>query len=243
MEKPELFKNGKRMDGRTLEETREVRIMSGVLKEAVGSAFVQWGGNKVIAGVYGPRECIPRHMANPYKAIIKCKYMMSPFASTEGHGRSGPNRRSIEISKVIREVFENVVLVNRFPKTQIDLNIDILQAEGGTRVAAITAAAVALADAGIPMRDMVSAISTGKIDGQLVVDLGKNEDNYGESDVPIAMRHRTKEILLLQMDGKLTKEELKKNLEMAEKACEMINKKQTDAIKAGYEKKEVEFKL
>lgn len=243
MEKPELFKNGKRMDGRTLEQTREVRVMSGVLKKATGSAFVQWGGNKVIAGVYGPRECIPKHMANPYKAIIKCKYMMSPFASMESHGRSGPNRRSIEISKVIREVFENVVLVNRFPKTQIEVNIDILQAEGGTRVAAITAAAVALADAGIPMRDMVSAISTGKIDGQLVVDLGKNEDNYGESDVPIAMRHRTKEILLLQMDGKLTKEELKKNLEMAEKACEIVNKKQMDAIKAGYEKKEVEFKL
>ena len=243
METPKLIINGKRVDGRSVEDLRNVRIETNVLNEADGSAFVEWGGNKVICGVYGPRECIPRHEASPYRALIKCRYSMSPFASLEEHGRSGPNRRSIELSKVIGEVFENVIIAEAFPKTQIDIYIDVLQAEGGTRVAAITAAAVALANAGIPMKDMVSGISVGKIDDHLVVDLGKAEDNYGQSDIPIAFAHRTKDILLLQMDGLLTKEEFVKVLEMAEKGAEKVHELQSGALKKNYEGVKEDVKL
>ncbi|MEM4272200.1 MAG: exosome complex exonuclease Rrp41, partial [Candidatus Bilamarchaeaceae archaeon] len=218
----ELLKDGKRLDGRGPRDLRKIRIEAGVLEEAAGSAYVEWGGNKIIAGVYGPRECIPKHGADPYKAILKVRYVMSPFASVDEHGRSGPNRRSIEISKVIKEAFEHVVLTNQFPRTQIDVYIEVLQADGGTRVASLTAAAVALADAGIPMRDIVSAVAVGKIDGTLVVDLGKNEDNFGESDVPIAITHRDKEIVLLQMDGLLTKEQLSEDIDAAMEATEKV---------------------
>ena len=239
-EEKKLIINGKRIDGRSPDDLRPLRIETGVLNEADGSAFVQWGGNKIVAGIYGPRECIPKHEANPYKALVKCRYTMSPFASKEEHGRSGPNRRSIEISKVIREVFENIVVAELYPMTQIDIFIDVLQAEGGTRVGAITAAAAALADAGIPMRDMVCGGAVGKADGTIVLDLGKEEDNFGESDVPMAISNRGKELLLIQMDGLLTKEELAIAIDKAMAASEKIHAMQTEAITKRYEKLESE---
>ena len=235
---PELIKDGKRVDGRTPEDMRDVKIEAGVLKEADGSAYVEWGGNKVICGVYGPRECIPKHEASPYKALVKCRYTMTTFASVEGHGRSGPNRRSREISKVLTEALESVVLANEFPKTQIDVDVIILQAEGGTRITALTAAMVALADAGVPMKDMISGVAVGKAGGVLCVDLGRDEDNYGESDIPVAFKARSKDIVLLQMDGLLTKDEISQVLDMAAAASEKLNGIQGEALRKEYERTE-----
>jgi len=241
-EEKKLMVDGKRTDGRTAEELRDIRIESGILKEANGSAYIEWGGNKIIAGVYGPRQCIPRHGASPYKARIKCRYMMSPFSSLEEHGRSGPSRRSTELSKVIREVFEELIIAEKFPNTQIDIYIDVLQANGGTRTASITVAAAALANAGIPMKDLVAAVAIGKADDNLVTDLNKDEDNLGQSDMPLAISHRDKKLLLVQMDGLLTKDEVKKMVEMAENSCEKVHEIQVNALKKVYEGGEREFK-
>jgi exosome complex component RRP41 len=231
-----LIIDGKRTDGRDMEDLRNLRIEVGVIPEADGSAFVEWGGNKIVCGVYGPRECIPRHGANPYHALIKCRYMMSPFASLEEHSRSGPSRRSTELSKVIREVFENLIIADKYPNTQIDIYIDVLQADGGTRTASVTAAAVALVNAGIPMRDMVSAVAVGKAGGMLALDLNKVEDNFGQSDMPIAISHRDRSLLLVQMDGLLTKEEIERIIGMAERGCDKVHEVQADALRRFYGK-------
>jgi len=237
--KMKLIVDGKRLDGRSLSDLRTpLAIRAGVLNKADGSAYIEWGNNKILAAVYGPKECIPRHDINPYKAVVRCRYAMSPFASFEEHGRTGPNRRSREISKVIQEVFENVILAEQFPKTAIDIFIEVLQADGGTRVAGLTAAAVALADAGIPMKDVVAGIAAGKIDGQIAVDFGKYEDNFGESDMPFAISLRTGEILLFQMDGMLTKDEIAKAIDMAFEGAKKVNELQVKALKARYVEKE-----
>ncbi len=230
----ELIVNGKRLDGRGLHDLRPIKIKVGVLEDADGSASVEWGGNKVVAGVYGPRECIPRHMENPYKAIVKCQYMMSTFCSLEEHGRMGPNRRSVEISKVIRQALENVIMVELFPKSQIEVYAIVLQADGGTRISALTAAVAALMDAGIPLRDTVIGVSVGKAGDKLIADLGKMEDNFGQSDVPIAFTNRDKDIVLLQMDGLLTKDELSKIIDLAFRKGEDINQLQRKAIENKY---------
>jgi exosome complex component RRP41 len=238
--KMQLIIDGKRTDGRGTEDLRDVRVEVGVIAEADGSSYVEWGGNKILCGVYGPRECIPRHAASPYHALVKCRYMMSPFASLEEHGRMGPSRRSTELSKVIREVFENLILAEKFPNTQINVYIDVLQANGGTRTASITAAAVALVNAGIPMKDMVASVAVGKAGGVLILDLNKFEDNFGQSDMPIAISHRDKKILLLQMDGLLTKQEIMDMVEMAERGCDKTHLVQADALKRFYERGEEE---
>lgn len=235
-EKPELIINGKRLDGRTPDQLRDIKIEVDVIKNAVGSAYIEWGNNKILAGVYGPKEALPKHVQDPEKAIIKCRYQMAPFSSLEDHGRTGPNRRSTEISKVTKEVFENVVMLSRFPGAEIDLYIDVLQADGGTRAAGITAASVALAASGIPMTDIPFAVSVGKVGDTLILDLNKIEDNYSDADMPVAISPRTGDIVLLQMDGNLTKEEVKRGVEMIKKAGEHISMLQREALKSSYQK-------
>ncbi len=234
LNKPKLIVDGKRIDGRDFNEMRKVKIVASPLKNADGSAYIEWGNNKILAAVYGPRETNPRHFADPTKAIIKCRYQMAPFSSLSDHGRTGPNRRATEISKVIKEVFENVVVLSDFPGSQIDIYMEILQGDGGTRAAALTAASVALAAAGIHMRDLVYAVSVGRIDDKMAIDFNMIEDNYSDSDMPLAISPRSNEILLLQMDGGLTKEQLSEGIKMAIDAGKTISKLQKDALMEVY---------
>ena len=230
-----LIKNGKRLDDRKSDELRPIKIEAGVLHRAEGSCYLEWGGNKVLAAVYGPREAVPRHTQNPLRAIVNARYNMAAF-SVDDRKRPGPDRRSREISKVISEALENIILLEKFPRASIDVNIEILDAEAGTRCAGLTAAAVALVDAGIPMKDIPVACAAGKIDGEVVLDLGKEEDNFGNADLPIAIAPRTGEILLLQMDGHLTQKEFDKALDLAIKGCKIIAELQKKAILEKYQK-------
>ena len=229
-----IDKDGKRLDGRKLDELRKIKIEAGVLHRAEGSCYLEWGGNKVLVAVYGPREAIPKHIQDPLKAIVNARYNMAAF-SVEDRKRPGPDRRSREISKVISEALEKVVLTEQFPRAAIDVNIEVLDAEAGTRCAGLTAASVALADAGIPMRDIPVACAAGKIEGQVVLDLGKEEDNLGDADLPVAISPRTGEILLLQMDGHLTLEEFDKALDLAIKGCHIISDIQKKTIMDKYQ--------
>jgi exosome complex component RRP41 len=172
-------------------------------------------------------------MQNPAKAIVQCKYNMISF-SVSDRKRPGPDRRSVEISKLISEAMEYVVFTENYPRTSIDVYIEVLQANAGTRCAGLVAAAVALADAGIPMKDIVPAVAVGKVNDQVVLDLNKEEDNYGQADLPIAIIPRTGEVLLMQMDGHLTQAEFDKGLEMGVKACQEIYELQKDALRRRY---------
>ena len=228
-----IDENGRRLDGRRPDEMRPLKIEAGVLKRADGSAYVEWGLNKVMAAVYGPRECHPRHMQNPERALVQCHYNMASF-SVDDRKRPGPDRRSHEISKIISEALTHVVFTEYFPRTSIDVYIEVLQANAGTRCAGLTAASVALADAGVPMRDIVASCAAGKVADTVVLDLGKEEDNFGQADIPVGYVPRTGEIVLLQMDGHLTQEEFDKGLHMAVEACKKISDLQRDALKRRY---------
>lgn len=228
-----IDEDGIRLDGRRFDELRPTRIEAGVLMRADGSAYMEWGKNKVLAAVYGPREAHPRHLQDPAKALVQCRYNMAPF-SVSDRKRPGPDRRSVEISKVISEAFAAVVFAEQFPRTSVDIFIEVLQADAGTRVAGLTAAAVAVADAGVPMRDLVVGCASGKIGGVVCLDLNKEEDNYGEADCPMAFVPRTGEIVLLQMDGHLTTAEFGKAMELSMKAGKTLVEKQRDALKRRY---------
>ena len=248
MEKPErLIVDGKRVDGRGPDDLRPITIKAHVLNSADGSALVKWGNTVVLAGVRGPRECVPKHVADPFKAVLKVRYNMAPFSSKDEHGRTGPNRRSIELSKIIRHVFENVIFLDMYPKTEIDIFIEVLQSDGGTRCAAITAASVALADAGIPMKDLVQAVAAGKVEDTIILDLNYLEDSAENgADVPITVAGRNKEILAFQMDGILTKEDFEKIFEKVFKAADRIKELQIKALEEVYfstEKGEVQKRI
>ncbi|MDH5441302.1 MAG: exosome complex exonuclease Rrp41, partial [Candidatus Bathyarchaeota archaeon] len=178
-EKPKLIdKKGLRVDGRKLDELRPIKLTVGSVDNADGSAYIEQGKNKIVAAVYGPRETHPRHLAQPDKAVLRCRYHMAPF-SVEERKSPAPSRREMELSKVIREALEPSIFLEQYPRTSIDLFIEVLQADGGTRCAGVTAASLALADAGIPMRDLMVACASGKVDGKIVLDLNDIEDKEG----------------------------------------------------------------
>ncbi|RZN56859.1 MAG: exosome complex exonuclease Rrp41 [Candidatus Methanomethylicota archaeon] len=232
MERKKLISDdGRRLDGRRFDEIRPIKFKIGILKNADGSAYIELGKTKVIVGVYGPRELHPKHLAVPDRCIIQARYHMAPFSVKERKSPA-PSRREIELSKVIREALEPAIFVELFPRTTIDIFAEVIQADGSTRCAAISAASLALADAGIPMRDLVASIAVAKVDNQLVLDVMDEEDKYGLSDMPIAMMPSKNVITLLQMDGMLTCEEFKKSLELAKKGCMEIYKKQKEALES-----------
>ena len=228
-----ISEDGIRHDGRRLDELRPIKMEVGVLKNADGSAYVEQGNTKVLAAVYGPRSLHPRHLAYPDKARVRCRYHMAPF-SVEVRKSPAPTRREIELSKVIREALSQAIFVEQFPATAIDVFIEVLEADGSTRCVGINAASLALADAGIPMKDLVAACAVGKVEGHLVVDLTDLEDKNGEVDMPFAMMYGRRKITLLQLDGVLSYEEFCKAVDMAVAACEKIYFMQKEALKQRY---------
>ncbi len=228
-----LDAEGRRIDGRRLDELRPIQIRAGPLPQADGSAFVEWGANKVMAAVYGPREVHPRHLQQSTKAVIQCRYNMAAF-SVDERKRPGLDRRSQEISKVIAEAFESVVFAEEFPRTSIDVYIEVLQANAGTRCAGLVAGSVALADAGIPMVDLLPAVAVGKVAGAIALDLKKEEDNFGEADLPMALVPQSGRLVLLQMEGHMTEPELAKALDLGVEGCKVIYEKMKAALRERY---------
>jgi len=234
-DKPEklIDKKGVRLDGRKPEELRPVKLEVGVVPNADGSAYIEHGKNKIIAAVYGPREVHPKHLSLQDRTILKCRYHMAPF-SVQERKSPAPSRREIELSKVIKESLEPAVFLEYYPRTMIDVFIEVLQADGGTRCASITAAALALADSGIPMRDLVVACAAGKVDDTIVLDLMDTEDKLGAADVPVALMPNLNAVTLLQMDGNLTPDEFETAVNMALDGCRKIYAMQKEALKTKY---------
>jgi len=234
-----LDDKGLRLDGRRPEDLRSIKLQVGILENADGSAYIEQGRNKILAGVYGPREAHPKHIVLSDRAVLRCRYRMAPF-STDERKNPAPSRREIEISKVIREALEPAVMSEYYPRTVIDIFIEALQCDGGTRCAGIVAASLALADAGISMKDLVSACSAGKAGGEVVTDLFDLEDKFGEADLPVALMPSLNAVTLIQMDGKLSKQEFEKAFDMAISGCRLIKDLQVQALKQRYQTGETE---
>ena len=234
-EKPEklMDKKGLRLDGRKANELRPIKIEVGILPNADGSAYIEHGKNKILAAAFGPREMHPKHLSRPDRMVLRCRYHMAPFSVGERKSPA-PSRREIELSKVIRESLEPSLFVEYYPRTGVDVFIEVLQADGGTRCASITAASLALADAGIPMRDLVVACAAGKVEDKVVLDLFDIEDKVGSADVPVAFMPNLNAITLLQMDGILTPEEFEQAVSMAIEGCQKIYDLQKEALKTKY---------
>src|SRR5688572_3509348 len=235
-----IDESGKRTDGRVIDELREVKINVGIVKNADGSALIEFGKNRIIAAVYGPREVHPKHMALSDRCVVRCRYHMSPF-STDTRKSPAPSRRETEISKVIREALEPALILEDYPRAAIDIFIEVLQADGGSRCAGISAASVALADAGINMRDMVAACAAGKVDDKIVLDINDTEDKEGGADMPVSYMPHLDEVTLLQLDGILTKEQFTECFDKAVEGCKMVYEVQKQALMQKYFGNETEL--
>jgi len=164
-----------------------------------------------------------------------------PFSGAGERVRPGPSRRSKEISAVTTNALVSVVDLNDFPNAVVDVYIELSQTDAGSRCCGINAAAMALADAGIAMKDMVAAVAVGFAGNKIVVDLNYEEehlpdyveglDNKDVADIPVAMIPSTGEISLLQMDGIVDKEIIIGALNKAKSAIAQVSKVQREALK------------
>ena len=229
-----IDEKGLRVDGRRPDELRPITFKIGVLENANGSAYIEQGKCKIIAAVYGPHEVHPRHLSMPHRAVLRCRYHMAPFSVPDRRKSPAPTRREIELSKVIREALEPIIFTELYPRTAIDIFIEVLQADGGTRCAGLTVASLALADAGIPLRGLVAGCGAGKVDGKIVLDLNDVEDKEGEADLPVAYIPALNKILLLQMDGILSASEFKEAINLALEGCKRIHSLQVEALRNRY---------
>ncbi len=224
----------KRHDGRKFDQIRPVKAKVGVINNADGSAYFKIGETEAYAAVYGPKTLYPSFLKNPSTGVLRCHYNMLPFSGMGNRVRPGPNRRSKEISMVTEKCFKKVINLEDYPNTVVDVFIELTETDAGSRCAGICAASMAIADAGIIMKDLVVAVSAGKIGKQVIIDLDYEEEAYeGEdvSDMPIAILPRTDEVVLLQMDGKIKKEEIMEGFNMVKKGMAEIHSIQKQALK------------
>lgn len=233
----------KRIDGRGFDELRPIEAKAGVIKNADGSAYFKMGKTIAYAAVYGPREMFPKFQQDPKKGVLRCNYNMMPFSGAGERVRPGPSRRSKEISMVTEKALLPVVDLNDYPNAVVDVYIELSQTDAGSRCCGINAAAIALADAGISMKDIVAAVAVGRADGQVIVDLTYEEEHLSEfvqveskevADIPVAMIPSTGEITLLQLDGIIPKDEVMKAVSKVNDAIQKISEIQRNALKDKY---------
>ena len=196
--------------------------------------MVTHGLNVAVAAVYGPMEAHPRKIQRQDRAVIDVRYNMAPF-STSDRIRPGFNRRSREISKVRPKPSNpwcslSATHVRRFVlRLRFSLPKQVLAAPVSRQLLWL------LADAGIPMRDMIVGVASGKIEDTVVLDLDKAEDNYGQADLPVGILPNTGEIAFLQMDGDLSPAEYELAMEYNFKAAREIHDIMVDALQRRYE--------
>ena len=225
----------KRPDGRKWNELRKITAKVGVVPNADGSAIFGFGDTVAIAAVYGPKKMHPQHSQDPEKGTLRCTYNMLSF-SVDDRIKPGMSRRSMEISKITEWALKPIVMIDDFPGNVVDVYINVIQANASTRCAGINAAVMALAHAGIPMKSMVTSVSIGKLDKQIVADLIKEEEDWeegeGPTDIPITLTDDGK-VTHIQLDGRITKEELLQAINLAKEVAPQIHEAQVKALKEG----------
>lgn len=213
---------GLRLDGRRPMEMRQLRAQIGAVAKADGSAVFEMGNTKVIAAVYGPREVQNRSQQIGDQALVRCEYSMANFSTGDRKRKPKGDRRSTEISLVIRQTMEACILTHLMPRSQIDIYVQVLQADGGTRSACINAATLALADAGIPMHDLVTSCSAGYLNSTPLLDLNYVEDSAGGPDITVGILPKLDKVTLLQMDAKLPVDIFENVMQLAIEGCKAI---------------------
>ncbi|KAI9145265.1 amidase signature domain-containing protein [Paraphysoderma sedebokerense] len=218
-----LSPEGLRIDGRRANELRKISTKTSVLAQADGSAYVEMGNTKVLAAVYGPREAPNRKETMHDRGIINVEYTLATFATPERKKQRKLDRKNLEIAHSIASTFEFVVQGTLYPRSQIDIHLQILQTDGGQIQACINAATLALIDAGIPMLDYVTACTVGSVEGTPILDMNHIEESTGTPEVTVAVMPRTGKVCFVTTESKLHYDYLHVVLSLAQEGCRQIH--------------------
>jgi ribonuclease PH len=190
-----------RADGRAPDDLRPVTIEPGFMRTATGSALISVGGTRVICTASG-QESVPRWMAGKGRGWVTAEYGMLPASTGDRKQRDvskgRPDGRTVEIQRLIGRALRGVVDFEALGERTVYLDCDVLEADGGTRCAAITGAYVALhlalarwvaegSLAAVPLTQSIAAVSCGMVGGVPLLDLDYSEDSTAEVDANVVM--------------------------------------------------------
>ncbi|KAK3812939.1 MAG: ribosomal protein S5 domain 2-type protein [Benniella sp.] len=218
-----LSPEGLRIDGRRSAELRRITSTTSVLSQADGSAYLEHGNTKVLAAVYGPGEARHRALVAHDRAILNVELNIAPFSTGERRRRTKNDKRLLEMASFVKQTFEPVVVTTLYPRSQIDIYLQVIQQDGGVLQACINAATMALIDAGVAMTDYVCACTAGWVEREAAIDLNHVEEASGTSEVTIAMLPKSGKITLAQMESRLHVDKLEEVLELAGEGCKQIH--------------------
>ena len=236
----------KRSDGRGVNALRPVNITRNYLKHAEGSVFIQIGDTKVICSA-SVEERVPPFLRNTGKGWITAEYSMLPRSTHTRTSRDSltgrGNGRAFEIQRLIGRSLRSVTDLNAFGERTVWIDCDVIQADGGTRTASITGAYVALVDAfrkmvkngmieEVPVKDSIAAISVGKVDGEVLLDLDYEEDSKAEVDMNVVMTGGGKfvEIQGTAEGGVFTKKEMDRLMKIAQTGIRTLTRIQKKCL-------------
>ncbi|KAG0242422.1 Exosome complex component RRP41 [Actinomortierella wolfii] len=213
---------GLRIDGRRTTELRKIRSITSTLSQADGSAYLEHGNTKILVAVYGPREARAKSQVSHDRCYINVEFSMAPFSTTERRRRAKTDKRMLEIAQFVKQSFEPVVLGTLYPRSQIDVYLQILQNDGGVLEACINGTTLAMIDAGIAMEDYVCACTAGWIEKEPALDLNGVEESGDTSEMTVALLPKSGKITLLQMEARLHVDKLEEVLHLASEGCHQI---------------------
>lgn len=216
-----LSPEGLRLDGRRPAEARLLRCRMGAQAQSDGSAYLEQGNTKVLVSVCGPREASKRKSHGGEVGVLTCDYTALPFATGEHRPQSNGDRSAAELAAAVRRVFEPIVQLHLYPRSQIDVSIVLLQADGGVRSAAINATCLALVDAGVALEDFVCACSAGSVQGSLLLDLNAQEDTAG-AELSVGFLPRTERVSFVQLEAKVPLGNMEETLNFALEGCRQV---------------------
>jgi len=235
-----------RKDGRQPNQIRPVSIARDYLRHPKGSVLIEMGDTRVICAA-SVEEGVPPFLKNTGRGWLTAEYAMIPSSTHERSARESSRGRvggrTHEIQRLIGRALRAVTDLTAFGERTIHIDCDVIQADGGTRTAAITGAFVALVDAfrklrdeglvdGMPVRDFVSAVSVGIVDGRMLLDLQYDEDHRAEVDMNVVM---TRGGLFIEVQGTaegapFTRERLDGLTDLAASGIALLTRKQIEIL-------------
>ncbi|XP_004933567.1 exosome complex component RRP41 [Bombyx mori] len=220
-----LSSQGLRLDGRRPNELRRIRCKLGVFTQPDGSAYLEQGNTKVLAAVYGPHQASKSKMSTE-AVVVNCQYSMATFSTGERKNRPRGDRKSQEMSMHLRQALTAAIKTEMYPRSQIDIYIEVLQADGGTYCASVNAASLALIDSGIPLRAYVTACSASlgrqSATHEPLVDVSHIEEAADGVCLTVASLPSTGSIALLEMSNRLHMDHFNIVLTRAMQGCRDI---------------------
>jgi len=218
-----LSDQGLRLDGRKANELRRIQCKMGVYGQADGSAYLEQGNTKVLAAVYGPHEMRGSRQRPLFeKVVVNCQYSMAVFSTGERKRRPRGDKKSMEMSQHLKQTFEATIKTELYPRSQIDIFVEVLQADGGNYCACVNAATLALIDAGIPLKDYVSACTASLVADTPLVDVSSLEATTGGPELTVAAHPKSGQIVLLEMSHRFHLDHLSEVMDVALAGCKDI---------------------